>query len=202
MEILEKIFGSTAKVKMMRMFLFNPTAIYDVDDMVGRTQLRGSEVRKELSNMEKMGMLRKKSFYKDVVVRGKDTKKRSIGWYLNSGFPFSKELQALLVTTVPIKSGEIVRRLNRAGKIKLIIVAGIFIQDSDSRVDLLVVGDEIKKGTLENTIRHIESEVGKELRYTSFETDDFKYRLGVYDKLIRDILDYPHHVIVDKMGLK
>ena len=54
---------------------------------------------------------------------------------------------------------------------------------------------------MERVIRSIEAEIGKELRYASFETPDFRYRLGMYDKLVRDILDFPHKKVVDKIGV-
>lgn len=84
---------------------------------------------------------------------------------------------------------------------KLILTAGVFQHDPESRVDILVVGDNIKQGMLVSAISALEAELGKELRYAAFETADFKYRLGVYDKLVRDILDYPHQKILNKLGL-
>ena len=47
----------------------------------------------------------------------------------------------------------------------------------------------------------VEAEIGKELTFASFETADFHYRLGMYDKLIRDILDYPHQKLLDKLNM-
>jgi len=47
----------------------------------------------------------------------------------------------------------------------------------------------------------IEALLGKELRYAAFETTDFQYRLSIYDKLIKDILDYQHEKILNKLGL-
>jgi hypothetical protein len=47
----------------------------------------------------------------------------------------------------------------------------------------------------------MEAEIGKELVFASFETADFHYRLGMYDKLIRDILDYPHQKLLDKLNI-
>jgi len=88
--------------------------------------------------------------------------------------------------------------LKNAGQIKLIAIAGLFIQDPDSRLDLLVVGDKINSRSLENTLRNMEAEIGRELNYAFFETDDFEYRLSMYDKLIRDVLDYPHEMVVNK----
>jgi len=32
-----------------------------------------------------------------------------------------------------------------------------------------------------------------------FETEDFVYRLNIYDRLVRDILDYDHIVVVNKL---
>jgi hypothetical protein len=110
-------------------------------------------------------------------------------------------LQNFLINVEPLKPAEIIRRLGKLGPMKLIITSGVFIQDKESRVDLLVVGDHIKKASLENVIKTLEAEIGKELRYAYFTTEDFKYRLSMFDKLIRDILDYPHRKILNKIGL-
>ena len=91
----------------------------------------------------------------------------------------------------------ILKKLKPAGKIKLLIVSGIFLQQSESRADLLIVGDNLNKKILENRIKTIESELGRELTYAIFETKEFTYRLNMYDKLIREILDAPHERIVD-----
>ena len=54
---------------------------------------------------------------------------------------------------------------------------------------------------MEHTMKTLESEIGKELRYSYFTTDDFNYRNGMCDKLTRDILDYPHKKLVNKLGI-
>ncbi len=84
---------------------------------------------------------------------------------------------------------------------KLVIISGIFIQNPESRIDLLVVGDHLKKGVIDSAIKTIESEIGSEIRYAVFETADFMYRYGLYDKLVRDILDFPHEKISNKLGV-
>jgi hypothetical protein len=47
----------------------------------------------------------------------------------------------------------------------------------------------------------MEAEIGGELSYAVFETKEFLYRLNMYDKLVRDILDYPHEVVVQAKEL-
>ena len=132
---------------------------------------------------------------------GKVVKKRVDGWYVNPEFPLLSALQTLLIKTAPLSHEEIISMLSRAGKLKLVITSGVFIQDFDSRVDLLVVGDGLSKAKLETAVRGMEAEIGRELRYSYFETPDFKYRLEMYDKLVRDILDFGHEVVLDKIGL-
>ncbi len=205
MDTLTKLFGSVVKVKVIKLFVFNPGATYDLGQISDRTKEISSKVRKELSLLEKMKLIRKRSFYKNVTkkVRGRlvHTKKRAQGWVLNDAFEYILPLQSFLVNLNHLGPKDISKKLQRAGTIKLIIVSGIFIQNSESRVDLLVVGDHIKKNVIETAIKTIEAEIGKEIRYAFFETADFKYRLGLYDKLIRDILDFPHEEVVNKLGL-
>jgi len=205
MEILEKLFGSAARVKMLRLFVLNPGEVFDFDQVINRAKVDASEARREIHMMERIGLLRKKSFFKDVEVgKGKKMhveRHRVAGWTLDEFFSYREPLEHMLVHINPNRNTELLTKLQKVGKLKLVIISGLFIQNWDSRIDLLIVGDLLKKGTLENVIKTIESEIGKEIRYTAFETADFQYRLGIYDKLIRDILDFPHEKILDKIGL-
>jgi hypothetical protein len=83
----------------------------------------------------------------------------------------------------------------------MIIAAGVFIQNWESRVDLLIVGDDLNITKIESVIKMIESEIGKEIAYSAFETQDFQYRMGIHDRLVRDILDYPHVTLLDRLGV-
>jgi len=65
---------------------------------------------------------------------------------------------------------------------------------------LTIVGDRLDKKMIDIEVKKIESEIGKELRYAVFDTEEFMYRLKMYDKLIRDLLDYPHTKIINKLS--
>ncbi len=204
MDILGKLFGSPARVKIMRLFLLNSEDAFENSDVVKKSKVAAPVTRKELSMLSKVGFINKRSFFKEVPAKAKSkkpTKKRVSGWQLSKDFPLLQSIHELLVNTEPLGSKDISDRLKRCGNMKLIIVSGAFIQNPDSRVDMLIVGDKLKKGAISAVLSIIESEVGKELAYTSLETQDFKYRLSVYDKFIRDILDYPHTKILNKIGV-
>jgi DNA-binding MarR family transcriptional regulator len=200
METLSKLFGSEAKVKIIRLFLFNPEIHFSLNEISEKTKENQSKVRKELNSLEKCSLVKKKVTVKVTLKGRRKESKSSTSFVLNNNFLYINQLQNLLINQKPLEHKEIVRKISRLGPVKLIIVAGVFIQDSESRVDILVVGDHIKKTALDNIMKNIEAEVGKEIRYAYFSTEDFKYRLSMFDKLIRDILDYPHEKIVNKLG--
>ncbi|MFC1802298.1 hypothetical protein ACFLY7_02555, partial [Patescibacteria group bacterium] len=116
-------------------------------------------------------------------------------------FTYLKPLRSLLINTEHFQGDDINKKLKKTGKIKLVVLSGVFIHDKDSRVDILIVGDSLKKNLLERAVGDFESELGRELKYVFFDTNDFKYRLDVYDKLVRDILDYPHKKILNKLNI-
>jgi len=179
------IFGGEAKVKIMRLFVFNPGVLYDTADIAQRTQEKRTLVARELRNLSKAGLIRKK------------TK----GYHLNPSYLYIEPLEHFLVDASPITEKEIVKKLSRSGSLKLVLISGVFLHDPESRVDMLVVGDHLKKGVLLQAIHNIEAVLGREIRFASFETPDFQYRLGLDDKLVRDILDFNHRKIVNKLGI-
>lgn len=207
MEILDKLFGSGAKVRIMRMYLFNPNSTFDTGAVSDLIDLDGATVRRELNLLERIGFVKKRSFVKEGAVprrKGKKKaapRKRSSGFMLNPKFPYIPLLQNFLINTDMVKHKEILQKLNGCGKIKLVILAGVFIHDKDSRVDMLIVGDSLKRKKIDAVVKTIEAELGKEIKYASFETPDFTYRLSMRDMLIRDILDYSHEKIIDKIGI-
>ncbi len=205
MDILEKLFGSAAKVKVIKLFLFNPEMAFDTSQTAERTKVSKKVIRRETANLREMGFLKPKFYIKEVrrqKNRGLQTfRQRTNGWTLDPKFPYIEAIESFLSNINPFKHKDIIDKISRAGKIQLLIISGIFIKDPDSRVDLLVVGDGLKQNQLDNIIKTIESEIGKEIRYAVFETSEFSYRHSMFDKLIRDILDYPHEKIINKLGL-
>ena len=188
MEILGKILGSSARVKIMRLFLFNRGKGFSGKDVVKRSRINPLVVRKELKLLSSVGFIKKRS-------------STSLDWYFNTTFKYGEEFENLLLSSDTLSKQAILNNFKKVGKVKLIIVSGVFIKNHNSRVDLLIVGDKMKRSRIEEGIKKIEAELGIELVYAMFETKEFIYRLNMYDKLIRDILDYPHEVVLQAKEL-
>lgn len=193
MEILEKLFGSQAKVKIMSLFIYNPEAVYDPKGVAVKSKVKIDTVRRELRTLQNAKLAKRRV----VSYKGKKIN----GWTLDTAFQYLKPLQELLTHMGPLSHQELIKRMAKIGRIKMIVISGVFTQQWDGRVDLLIVGDRINRNLLATTLRTLESEIGKDLHYAALETSDFQYRLGIGDKLVRDIFDYPHEVVLDKLGL-
>jgi len=182
---ISHIFGGEAKVRIMRLFIFNVGQTFPISEVATRAKVRSNVARKEVNILTKAGLI----------------KKMAKGYILNSSYPYLAAIANFLVDANPISDKEIVRKISKAGAIKLVLVSGVFLHDRDSRIDILVVGDHLSQSKLLSAISSIEAELGKELRYAAFETSDFNYRMGIYDKLIRDIIDAKHKKILNKLGI-
>jgi hypothetical protein len=185
MEILGKILGTPARVKIMRLFLLNRGKSFAAKDIAKRSRVAPEMARRELRLLASVDFI----------------KKRGVNWYFNSQFKYGGEFEDLLLGGDTLSKETIIENFKKVGRVKLLIVSGIFIKNHDSRVDLLIVGDKMKRGKIEEGVKKIEAEVGGELSYAVFETKEFIYRLNMYDKLVRDIIDYPHEVIMQAKEL-
>lgn len=201
MIILEKIFGGQARVKLMQLFLFNPEEVFDIDEITKRTKLPKDIASKELSSLIEIGLIKRKSFFKIFQLKSGQKKKRVTGFVFNKDFIFLNHLKNFLINTVPLQKNNLVKRLGRVCNPKLLLVSGIFLQVEESRIDLLIVADNVKEGVIKTVINQFESEIGREIRYAVFNSEDFKYRVGLHDHLIRDIFDLPHQMLINKLGL-
>lgn len=194
MEILEKIFGSATKARLMRSFVYNPDMVFDVPALAKKIKARLPIIKKEINILEKSGLVKRKAT--------KNEKGRTVnGATLNTNFKYLDPLRDFLLRVSPLTEERIARKLSLAGRVKLVVVAGVFINEENSRVDMLIVSDKPDEKKLKKILTEIESEFGREVSYALMSAEDFTYRLGMRDKLVRDIFDFNHKVVLNKIGL-
>lgn len=189
MDPLSRLFGSAARLKLLRLFLFNDDSAFTLADAAFRTKTQKTPARKELNVLLAAGIVKKKSG-------------QGVAQYCaNRKFQHYRALQEFLRDATDVTDTDLVNTLKKAGSLRAVILSGLFTGAIETKVDLLVVGDKLEDKHLEAAIRTLEAELGRELRFAAFSTEEFRYRQGVYDRLIRDVMDYQNRIIVDKLGL-
>jgi hypothetical protein len=179
MEIIGKLLGNSARVKIMRLFLLNKTKGFLNKEIVKRSRVTPELVRRELHLLATVGFI----------------KKRGQLWSFDNSFKYAIEFENLLINADTLDKEMIADNFKKVGRVKFLVIAGVFIKNKESRVDLLIVGDRMKKSKIDEGVRRLEAEIGAELTYAIFDTKEFIYRINMYDKLVRDILDFPHEVV-------
>jgi hypothetical protein len=79
-------------------------------------------------------------------------------------------------------------------------MAGFLIDQKEGSLELLVVGDKLDEASMQTAVRAFEAECGRDIRYAVLTVEEYLFRKRVRDKLVRDLLDYPHRVLVDKIA--
>jgi hypothetical protein len=201
LDILSKLLGGQARVKLMRLFMMNENEAYDADMANTRAKVSLAQVRRELAFLTNLGFIKRKSFVKVTTnKKGKVKRKRVHGYTFNQDFQYKEEIRAILVGSRLIDHDDVTSRFKKAGSVKLLAVAGVFTNERESRLDALIVMDKPNQAKIEKVIKNFEAEIGKELVYAFFPTAEFLYRLNMYDKLVWDMFDYPHELLVDRAG--
>ena len=197
---LSILFGSQARVKLLRFFLFNPSKEFTFDDISKRARLVRRTARTEINALEKAGVIVKRIMY--VPIDGKSKKMKVLGFALDKSFPELQALQTFLFETAPIDGKNLLVHLRQAGVIDFLVIAGVFVREFDQQLDVLISMKKISQAKVEKAIRALESEIGVEIRFAVMSNEDLLYRVGMYDKLTRDLFDYKHQILVDRIGVR
>jgi hypothetical protein len=190
-EILERLFGSRERARLLRFFLQNPEQLYEFSEVVRKNMINAAKSRRELNNLVAI---------KFIIRR---TKQGKHSYQLNQNFNFYPELKNLIAKSNVYPQCKSLGNISKLGNIKLAAISGVFINYPKSKADMIIVGDAISKAKLKNLMDTLEAEIGKEINFVLMTMDEFKYRLNMLDKFILEFLEGPHEEIINKIqGLR
>ena len=147
-----------------------------------------------------------KKFHKKNKNPQQKTSGVRVRYVLNSNFEFFSELKNLIMKSSPAEKNKMIKKISSLGRIKLAVTSGVFLNNEstnydNSVADLFIVGDEINKDKLRIFLRALEAEVGREIKLSIMDKEEFDYRYGMFDRFVRVLLEGPHDKIINKLGL-
>ena len=189
--MIDSLFGSKTRVKLLHLFLNNPEKSFYVREITRMIDEQINSVRRELANMVSVGIVQQ------------DAIDNKLYYSVNDDYPYIKPLAAIFSDKnteggagaaggVSWKDS-----LGRMRGLKLAIISGKLVVGSNSAVDLLLVGDDMSAVTIKNLVKKIEKDRKIEINYAVMSYDDFYYRMSVKDRFIMDIVRNKHSVLVD-----
>ncbi len=203
---LGKIFGSENRVKVLRYFLAQPDSQVDFLSLLKKIKVKKNDLKKELKSLSSIGFIEELTLISEKEIKkGKKIKIKKIkedGYQLNKEYVFADSLASLLLDFRYIDRKDLLEDIRKFGKIKLLCLGGVFVQDEQSNLDLLLVGDALDKEKIDMLIKSLEANFGTELRYAIFESEEFRYRVSMFDRLIKDFFKSPHEKILEKISTR
>jgi len=187
MTILERLFGSPARVRLMRLFYLNPDKPLAMKEISKMAKLSRRAISKENKLLSSIGFLKKSG-------------KR--GFAISETFPLFSVLRNLVITASPASRENLLNFFKKHKKIKLVSIGGVFLDSAsgESKLDLLIVGNGIKKSAVEKFVKKMEPDIGKEINWSFLSLAEFNDRVAMHDKFLRDFFDSPNECLVNKIS--
>jgi len=189
MVTFEQFFNSEIKARLIKFFIYNPENSFEAKEIGARLNLTPNSLKKHLQDLTDEGFLRSRSI-KSVKSYSLETK-----------CSYLKELRDLVLQFSAASHTKLLKNIKKIGVVKLAILGGVFLNTDKSRVDIFIVGDKIKEAQFNKFLKNLEAEVGKDLSYSTMSLSEFKYRMDMFDRFVRDVLEFPHEKIINKLKL-
>ena len=190
---IEKLFGSKTRAKLLQLFFENPTKSFYVREMTRVIDEQINSVRRELMNLESIGIIKNDTFDNKVY------------YSANSKHPFYRPLIDIFAKKVGAIRDRDIRENTWEEYCRPVknYLAGLIVTNrlpGQDGVDLLIIGDD-KTKKLTRWAEVIEKKQGKPVNYAIMSVDDFTYRRSVRDRFVMDILELEISEIIDPEGI-
>lgn len=210
--MIEQLFGSKTRVKLLTLFYQNPNRSFYVREITRKIDEQINSVRRELANLLSIGII------------SSDTSNNKLYYEVNQSFEHYDSLsemfggktrakrvkkkdkkddktdvdnEAVAIENIESITDQHIHNIVRAGNVRLLIYTGQFTREEGVNVDIVVVGD-MNIPNLEHAVALLEEAEKKELRYCVFTPDDYVYRKQVNDRFLANVLLAKKIVHLDK----
>jgi len=197
--MLEQLFGSKTRVKLLHIFFHSPERPFYVRELARLVEGQLNAIRRELANLEQVGLIMPVAIDAVEVPKGVGTG-RSKYYKLDASCLLYMEMKSLLFKAQMLYELELIDLLKtKAGKIKALLFTGCFTDAKDAETDILLVG-EIRPLLVARLIAEFEKKLGKSLRYTIMTQKEWHDRREIGDKFLYSIFEGKHVTVIDELS--
>ena len=201
--MIENLFGSKTRYKLLQLFLSNPNRSFYVREITRKIDEQINSVRRELSNLLSIGVIKS------------DSSNNRLYYEVNQKFAKYQELANLFSSSTQTEnnsetakddelfvadSPKISAKERALGNVSLVILGGIFTRDTRAPADLLIVGN-VTPSSLKTYISDLESTIDGEIKYMILNDEEFTYRRQINDRFTSMMLSGKLVIKVDKNGI-
>lgn len=151
--MLEHLFGSRTRVKLLTLFLHNPEKVFYVRELTRRIDTQINAVRREIDNLVKMGLLAEGTGSEpDEDARRPGIKRKY--YMINASFPLYDEVRTLLTKAYVLHEWNLPEKIFRLGDVRYLALMGMFVGLKNQPVDVFIVG-ELNRDALKDVMKEV-----------------------------------------------
>jgi hypothetical protein len=183
--MLNKIFVSEVRVKILKLMLLNPEKSLHVRAIVRAVGAEINAVRRELENLTSIDLFRKRQ------------SSNRIYYTVNPEHPFFGDLISLVAKENGI-AAKLYKNLKSLGEVEYILLSKSFLRGRKSTaldVDLFIVG-EVDTAYLDKLIKEEEGRIGREINYSVMNSEEFMSRKRTMDQFIIRVMSQGRAMLV------
>lgn len=191
MIMVEQLFGSKTRVKLLQLFYGNPNRAFYVREITRKIDEQINSVRRELANLLSIG-----------IISSENTNNK-LYYEVNQKYEHYKSLSQIFSNSTAKSSGDENKEedaLKTLGNVELAVLTGQFTRDDRSGVDLLLVGD-LNQTQVGKFVSELEKKEGREVRYATMSVTEYNYRKNLNDRFLVTVLESKKQVLADKDNL-
>lgn len=176
--MLDDLITSKSRIKLLKVFLSDPFNMFHVRGLVRETKDEINAVRRELSLLEKKGILTK------------EPRANRIYYSLSKNYPYHSDLLKIGAKAIGL-GAEIIKNRVKLGKVKYAMFSGKFIKREKTKpdeIDLLIVGTVVLP-EIALLVREEEKRLGTEINYTVMTEEEFDFRKKRRDPFLVSVLE-------------
>ena len=198
--MIEQLFGSKTRVKLLYLFYSNPNRSFYVREITRKIDEQINSVRRELSNLLSIGIITSDNTNNRLYYEVNQKFEHYDPLLAIFGIANDKPKLAVKTTGKAAPAGDDGLDLKSLGNVELAFFTGQFTRDESTGIDFLLVGN-VNQNKLNKFVSELEVKEGKEIRYTVFSVDDFRYREQINDRFIDLLKSAKKQILIDKHNL-
>ncbi len=193
--MLEHLFGSKTRVRLLRLFFRNSDQPFYVREMSRQINSQINAVRRELQNLQKAGVIKIIENPPEDSVTETNASNRCTWYQLDKEYSLHEEIKALVMKSRVLDEQALADEIVKvANNVHTLLFTGCFVGTEEAPVDLLVVGS-VDKTKFNRLLKKYEKEIGSVIRYTILSTKEFQERQQVVDRFLYSIYQNPHLIV-------
>ncbi len=198
--MLEHLFGSKTRVKLLNLFLRTPDEPIFVREITRRLDVQINAIRRELANLLLLGLIIERT---DVLPSPEEPAtpagvKRKY-YQLNAQCPLLPEIRALMFKSKLMLERRLDQEILALGDVRYLAFLGLFLHTQGAPVDIFVVG-QVNQQEMKRIVNETERDLGCTINFSIMSPDEYRYRKEMTDRFLFSILESPKNVVLDRLG--